>query len=231
MEMKSCAWKNRAASCLSIQCSILEKVLDKNNLFIPPQGVPLKACILGDLCAESLLIYLLGGEKALCYCSSFTEYFQSLWPCSWKVVFIIAPRQGQPVVINACKALCDFLPGWKRRPCQFKLSSVAIKAAAKQEHKEYFMRQEGDTKCSYYQGMKEEKLSDCHALFLKTVILHFSIKQQLLFKMRSNKIHLKLNTEVFVWYFHPQAFSSIFLFLVTLSYFSLAWYLSTALLN
>jgi len=43
--------------------------------------------------------------------------------------------------------------------------------------------------------MKEEKLRDCHALFLKTVVLIFSIKQQLLFKIGSKKRHLKLNTE------------------------------------
>lgn len=111
MNLQYCAWKNRAASCVSFQCSVLEKVLNKNNLFIPLQGVSLKACMLGDLRAESLLIYLLDGEKVLCYCSSFTEYFQSLWPCSWKVFCIIVPRQGQAVVIDACEALRDLLSG------------------------------------------------------------------------------------------------------------------------
>lgn len=49
---------------------------------------------------------------------------------------------------------------------------------------------------------KEQKnrkcTTDCHALLLKIGILHFSIEQQLLLKMTSNKIHLTLNTEVFV---------------------------------
>lgn len=86
MNLQSYSWKNRTVSCLSIQCSVLEKVLDKKNLFVPLQGVSLKACMLGDLCTKSLLNFPLGSEKTSCYCSSFTEYLESLWSCSWKVL-------------------------------------------------------------------------------------------------------------------------------------------------
>ena len=55
MNLHSCSWKNRTVSYLSIQCSVLEKALDKKNLFFPLQGVSLKVCMLGDLRTESLL--------------------------------------------------------------------------------------------------------------------------------------------------------------------------------
>lgn len=80
---------------------------------------------------------------------------------------------------------------------------------------------------------KRKCKTDCHALFLKIDILHFSIEQQLLLKMTSNKIHLTLNTEIFVSYppLTLSFFQIIFLFCMTWRYFSFAWNLSTALLN
>lgn len=55
MNLQSSSWKNRTVSYLSIQCSVVEKALVKKNLFVPLQGVSLKACTLGDLCTKSLL--------------------------------------------------------------------------------------------------------------------------------------------------------------------------------
>lgn len=72
----------------------------------------LKTWVLGALGTERLLNEPWGSERAPCYCSSFTQYLKSLWPCSWKVLGIIALYRGQ----SAATYPCEEPPAWVRGP-------------------------------------------------------------------------------------------------------------------
>lgn len=90
-----------------------------------------------------------------------------------------------------------------------------------------------DTKCSYCKGMKEEKLCDCQTLFLKIVIL--------LFFHKAATAILEWDQIKYTWNWTLKSLFDVFLLqalspfhivfplLATLSYFSLAWNISTPL--